>query len=484
MKESLIVIAGKHIEFQIFGDSSGACISLFERECSIQRRHQKVIEEAPSPYMTPDLRARMAAAATELGRLLNYEGAGTVEFIVDAKSGRFYFLEVNTRVQVEHPITEETTLVDIVALQIYVASGGLLKDLPYLRDLRQQGHAIELRLCAEDPWNNFLPCTGTIRRFSTIHDLTGTRVTHVRYETGVETSSQVSVYFDPMIAKIVVWAPDRHSAIRLAKRVLANTTVLGLGTNQEFLGRCLSHPGFLDKNYTTRFIEQYREDLFREEGLEDLERTAVETSMFLKYCADVERSAAGKLGQSAFNSIPSKFRVQTMDRTNVKADHITLAGKSFLVQYLPQRNGDGDTVQVWPVPTTNPLPSEGKKFLNKIGGALVARYYQAMTPPESGVRTFDVSIVHAALRRRGRVLEEWIEGDVAFQVDGSIKTVFVATEGDWRSRDDLSQTVWVHVPDLCAGIKSIRRNLLTFAGRLDERASGASSELGMFSLLS
>jgi acetyl/propionyl-CoA carboxylase alpha subunit len=135
--QHVLMIAGKHIEIQIFGDSQGNCISLFERECSIQRRHQKVIEEAPSPYMTPDLRAKMSQAATELGRLLKYEGAGTVEFIVDAKTGGFYFLEVNTRVQVEHPITEETTLVDIVALQIYVASGGLLKDLPYLQNLKQ-----------------------------------------------------------------------------------------------------------------------------------------------------------------------------------------------------------------------------------------------------------------------------------------------------------------------------------------------------------
>ena len=148
MTTSRLTPAGKHIEIQIFGDSSGNCISLYERECSIQRRHQKVIEEAPSPYITPQLRAKMSAAATELGRLLKYEGAGTVEFIVDVKTGGFYFLEVNTRVQVvhhlkscliqvEHPITEETTLVDIVALQIYVASGGLLNDLPYLLNLKQ-----------------------------------------------------------------------------------------------------------------------------------------------------------------------------------------------------------------------------------------------------------------------------------------------------------------------------------------------------------
>ena len=279
-----------------------------------------------------------------------------------------------------------------------------------------------------------------------------------------------------MIAKIVVWANDRGSAIRLAKRVLASTTVLGLGTNQEFLGRCLSHHGFLDKNYTTGFIERYKEDLFQSLE-EDNERIAVQTSMFFKYCADKERR--GNRNGGAFKSISSKFRVQSMDRTNVKADHITIGTKTYIVQYLPQRDDSTDIVQVWQTHDAVKVDDKAKgRFLNKAGGMLVHRYYSAMTPPPEGVRTMQVSIIKATLRRRGKVLDEWIEGDITFQLDGSIKTVFVATEGDWHSHDDTAQIVWLHVPELCAGIKSTRRGILTFAGRLDERSTGSAAELG------
>lgn len=279
-----------------------------------------------------------------------------------------------------------------------------------------------------------------------------------------------------MIAKIVVWANERSSAIRLAKRVLASTTVLGLGTNQEFLGRCLSHPGFLDKNYTTGFIEQYKEDLFKSVD-ENNERIAVQTSMFLKYCADMERRSNRSGG--AFKSISSKFRVQSMDRTNVKADHVTIGPKTYIVQYLPQRDDSTDTIQVWQTHDDVKVDDKTKsRFLNKSGGMLVHRYYSAITVPPQGVRTMEVSIIKATLRRHGQVLDEWIEGDITFQIDGSIKTVFVATEGDWRSHDDTAQIVWLHVPELCAGIKSTRRGILTFAGRLDERATGSAAELG------
>jgi acetyl/propionyl-CoA carboxylase alpha subunit len=280
-----------------------------------------------------------------------------------------------------------------------------------------------------------------------------------------------------MIAKIVVWAPDRGAAIRLAKRVLASTTVLGLGTNQEFLGRCLSHPGFLDKNYTTGFIELYKQDLFRQNEDGDEERIAAQISMFLKYCADSERKASRN---GAFRNISSKFRVQNMDRTNVKTDHITIGNKSYIVQYLPQRTDSHDTIQVWETKEHKPNENSKSKFLNKSGGILVHRYYSALSVPES-VRTVEISIVNATLRKRGKVWDEWIEGDITFQIDGSIKSVFVATEGDWHSHDDMAQIVWIHVPELCAGIKSTRRNLLTFAGRLDERTTGSAAELGFFS---
>lgn len=282
-----------------------------------------------------------------------------------------------------------------------------------------------------------------------------------------------------MIAKIVVWAPDRLAAIRLAKRVLAGTTVLGLGTNQEFLGRCLSHQGFLDKNYTTGFIDEYSKDLFRESVEED-EKIAAQSSMVLKYCADMERKVSRN--GSAFKSISSHFRVQTMDRASVKADHITVGSNSYIVQYLPSRSSSSvETVQVWRTPSEHKVDDRTKKrFLNQSGGILVNRYYEAMTPPTNGVRTMEVGIVNANMRRRGKGWDEWIEGDISFQLDGTIKTIFIATEGDWRSRDDTPQVLWIHVPELCAGVKSTRRNLLTFAGRLDERTSGSAAELGIF----
>ena len=342
-----------------------------------------------------------------------------------------------------------------------------------------QGHAIELRLCAEDPLNNFLPCTGTLRRFSTIHETSSHPVPYVRYETGIETASEVSVYFDPMVAKIVVWGPDRLAAIRLAKRVLAGTTVLGLGTNQEFLGRCLAHPGFLDKNYTTGFIDSYAKDLFRQ-SLEGEERIAAQSSMVLKYCADMERKVSSN--GSAFKSISSHFRIQSMDCANVKADHVTIGSNAYIVQYLPSRSSGGiETVQVWRTPMEHKVDDNTKnRFLNKSGGTLVHRYYEAMTPSTEGVKTMEITIIHADMRKQGKGWDQWIEGNVTFQLDGTIKTVFVATEGDWRSRDDASQMVWIHVPELCTGVKSTRRNLLTFAGRLDERSAGAASELGIY----
>jgi acetyl/propionyl-CoA carboxylase alpha subunit len=277
-----------------------------------------------------------------------------------------------------------------------------------------------------------------------------------------------------MIAKVIVWAPDRGTAIRLAKRTLAATTVLGVGTNQEFLGRCLSHPGFLDKNYTTGFIENYRSDLFHYIE-EDYERLAAQISLFLKYCADMERKISKN---GAFRSIGSNFRIQSMDKSNVKGDHIIIGNKAFIVQYSPHRDDKFETVQVWQVQEEKITEKQKKRFLNKAGGALVQRYYSAMLGREN-VRTMEISIVHAKVQRRGTAWDEWIEGDVTFQIDGAVKTEYLATEGDWRNRDDVAQIVWLHAPELCAGVKGVRRNLLAFAGRLDERSSGSAAELGI-----
>jgi acetyl/propionyl-CoA carboxylase alpha subunit len=244
--------SAKHIEIQIMGDSHGKVIALWERECSVQRRHQKVIEESPSPFLSQMQRERMCSVAVKLGELISYEGAGTVEFVVDAKDGSFYFIEVNTRLQVEHPITEEVTGFDLVALQLFVAAGGKLSDVPQLQRVPQHGHAIECRLCAEDTANNFAPVNGTIRLWREADFARGLR--DVRYESAVRSGSNISIFFDSMIAKVVVWAPTRDLAIAKMVKVMANTACIGLKTSQLFLQSCLLHPSFKLPTYTTSLI--------------------------------------------------------------------------------------------------------------------------------------------------------------------------------------------------------------------------------------
>ncbi|KIX04366.1 uncharacterized protein Z518_05234 [Rhinocladiella mackenziei CBS 650.93] len=288
--------AAKHIEVQIVGDTTGKVISLWERECSVQRRYQKVIEETPSPFLTPVQRQEMCAAAVRIGELIGYVGAGTVEFVVDVKDGSFYFLEVNTRLQVEHPITEEVTGLDIVSLQLFVAAGGSFASLPALRQIPQYGHAIECRLCAEDPVNNFMPDHGTIRLWKKADVVTGSR--DVRFETAVETDSTVSIHFDSMIAKIVVWAPTRAMAISKMVRVMANTVCAGVRTNQLFLQSCLLHSGFQDPRYTTSFIPTHLETLLKNPHSE---RAADMISMLSIVSGLVVRD-------NQFGSVPKPFR--------------------------------------------------------------------------------------------------------------------------------------------------------------------------------
>lgn len=238
----------RHIEFQIFGDAHGGATHLFERECSIQRRHQKVIEEAPSAALTPVLREKMGAAAVAAAKAIGYRNAGTVEFIV-APSGEFYFLEVNTRLQVEHPVTEMTVLRDLVRAQVEVASGGRL---PFRReDLRQHGHAIECRVYAEDPARGFLPSVGRLERFIPPSG------PGVRVDTGFAEGDEVTTYYDPMLAKLIVWGEDRSVAIARMKAALRRFVILGVTTNVEFLHDCVAHPVFERGEADTHFLQTY-----------------------------------------------------------------------------------------------------------------------------------------------------------------------------------------------------------------------------------
>jgi 3-methylcrotonyl-CoA carboxylase alpha subunit len=241
----------RHIEIQIFADRHGNTVHLFERDCSIQRRHQKVLEEATAPGVGPQQRSAMAEAAVAAARAVGYVGAGTVEFI--AEGGDFFFIEMNTRLQVEHPVTEAVTGLDLVEWQIRVAAG---EPLPLCQaDLALRGHAIEARLYAEDPQRGFLPQTGIL------HGLRFPPPELARVDTGVRQGDTVTPYYDPMIAKIIAWGEDRAAAVGRLRRALAETAVLGVGTNLEFLTRAAAHPEFVSGVVDTGFIERHQTTL-------------------------------------------------------------------------------------------------------------------------------------------------------------------------------------------------------------------------------
>ncbi|MGZ5874261.1 MAG: acetyl/propionyl/methylcrotonyl-CoA carboxylase subunit alpha [Bradyrhizobium sp.] len=245
-----LVERGRHIEVQIAGDGRGNVVHLFERECSLQRRHQKLIEEAPAANLPPQLRDRMVGDAVRLGKRLNYRGVGTVEFILSG--GTYYFLEVNPRLQVEHPVTEMVTGIDIVELMLRIAAG---EGLPFVQgDVRCHGHAVEARICAEDPANDFLPCTGDLAYVKFPAD-------GIRVETGVESGSTVSPYYDSMLAKLISHAETRDAALDRLGQALDETSIFGITTNQAFLKRLIGLPATRDATFHTRLIDEQIEQL-------------------------------------------------------------------------------------------------------------------------------------------------------------------------------------------------------------------------------
>ena len=313
----------RHIEIQILGDQHGHLVHLGERDCSIQRRHQKLIEESPSPIVDDALRHAMGSAAIELARSIGYESAGTVEFLVDDETRAFYFLEVNTRLQVEHPVTEEVTGVDLVREQLRIASGealGFSQD-----DVHFSGHAIEARLCAEDPAVGFLPATGTLVAFEPSSEPA------VRWESGVRSGSRVTVAFDPLLAKVIAHAPTRREAATTLALALERLHLGGVTTNRDFLASTLRHSNFLDGDTTTDFIERF--DPPRHLRLSDTEL--------------VWASSAGALwlqGERRVNAlvlsqIPTGWRNARLpsQRTSLRLD-----GRQFDVDYRARRGGSFD----------------------------------------------------------------------------------------------------------------------------------------------
>ena len=250
-----LVTSPRHIEIQVLADAHGNAVHLGERECSLQRRHQKIVEEAPSPLLTPEQRAAMGAAAVEAAKSVGYTGAGTVEFIVGAdRPDEFFFMEMNTRLQVEHPVTEMITGQDLVEWQLRVAGG---EELPLRQEqLTISGHAVEARVYAEDPVRNFLPSVGVLHRLRSPAENA-----HVRVDTGVSEGDAVTPYYDPMIAKLIVWDTDRKSALRRLRQALGEYQIAGVATNTAFLIALAGHPAFVEGDLDTGFIERFRSDL-------------------------------------------------------------------------------------------------------------------------------------------------------------------------------------------------------------------------------
>ncbi|MEQ1137164.1 acetyl/propionyl/methylcrotonyl-CoA carboxylase subunit alpha [Acinetobacter seifertii] len=266
------VIAPRHVEIQVFGDTHGNYIYLFERDCSIQRRHQKVVEEAPCPVMTPELRQQMGEAAVAAAKACAYVGAGTVEFLLDA-SGAFYFLEMNTRLQVEHPVTELITGLDLVEWQLRVANG---EQLPLQQhELMLNGHAIEVRLYTEDPRQDFLPQTGKVLRWQPA------TLPNVRIDHGMLATDEVSPFYDPMVAKVIAYGKTREDAIRLLARAVDDCVLLGVNSNKQFLVNLLRHPVVVAGDTNTAFIQQhFQNDSSLHKQVLSLETLSIAAALF------------------------------------------------------------------------------------------------------------------------------------------------------------------------------------------------------------
>jgi propionyl-CoA carboxylase alpha chain len=314
------VAASRHVEIQILGDSQGNLVHLGERECSIQRRHQKLIEESPSPVVDDAMRAAMGEAALHLGRAIRYQSAGTVEFLVDDATRDFFFLEVNTRLQVEHPVTEEVTGIDLVREQIRIAAG---EPLGYTQaDITFTGHAIEARLCAEDPAAGFLPATGTIAAFAPAD------TPIVRWESGVQQGSVVGVTFDPMLAKVVAHAPTRTEAAGLLALALERLHLGGVTTNRDFLAATLRHDAFIDGDTTTDFIDRARPALTLALDEAELQRAATAAALWIQ---GENRSTAPVLAQ-----LPSGWRNARLPAQSISLRH---GDDTIEVTYRSQRDG-------------------------------------------------------------------------------------------------------------------------------------------------
>lgn len=322
------IIEPRHIEIQVFADRYGNAIHLGERDCSVQRRHQKVIEEAPSPAVSSDLRERMGATAVAAVKAIRYEGAGTLEFLLD-RDGNFFFMEMNTRLQVEHPVTEAITGLDLVALQLRVASG---EPLPIAQsDVHFSGHAIEVRLCAEDADKGFMPQSGVMNLWQMPQQL--------RVEHALSSGAEISPFYDSMIAKLVAHGGTREEARRKLLSGVQDAVALGVKTNQVFLSRCLAHPVFVEGGATTAFIAHNLDALLQAETEVQAIATALAAALLVETAGGAKAPGLGRRLTHSL-AIHVKFEINSMER-NVALTHqgqhrylVVSEGRSFDVNLI------------------------------------------------------------------------------------------------------------------------------------------------------
>ena len=321
--------APRHIEVQVFGDQHGRVVHLFERDCSVQRRHQKVIEEAPAPGLDSARRSALGAAAVRLAQAIGYTGAGTVEFLMD-QDGAFYFMEMNTRLQVEHPVTEMVTGLDLVEWQLRVAAG---EPLPlFQEEVACSGHAMEARLYAEDPGRGFLPSTGTLAHLRLPDPKAA-----VRIETGVAANDRISPFYDPLLAKVIAWGSDRLAARRRLQAALGDTEVVGLSTNREFLVRVLDHPAFAAGPVATTFVEDHAADLLAPAPPADDQVLAL-ACLWLLCCRRREAASAVAAGGDPFSPW---HRVDGWRLNDVGHQTLRLCAAGEAIEIEAQAVGDG-----------------------------------------------------------------------------------------------------------------------------------------------
>ncbi|KAL1966030.1 hypothetical protein VTN77DRAFT_4970 [Rasamsonia byssochlamydoides] len=479
------VESSKHVEIQILGDSHGEVVSLFDRDCSVQRRHQKVIEETPCPFLTAETRKRMGEVAVRIAKLIGYEGAGTVEFVFDVATNQFYFLEVNARLQVEHPVTEEVTGLDLVSLQIFVAAGGRLRDLPVMSNLSQTGHAIECRLCAEDPQRDFFPDHGRIQLWRPASQGQG-----VRYETAIQSGASVSIYFDSMIAKIVVWAPTRSLAIEKLVKELAGTACLGVKTNQLFLQSCLLHKAFHNPAYTTSFIPANLPELLRNPYTKPQEKQdflSIIPCLYLRRLSSVVQG--GLSTRSAFQGVRRQFRNQRFDPVNVHCDIVTAVdGKTKDTDDQPTMcvwkpsDGNGQDLHLYPVPTIDRKTTKSEGAASAVR-ELTARYNAISRALRSGEVTASGSSYRVSITSwqpvQGTPAEQksWLASAMEVSINERKILAYVALQADDvdRTSIDQPQRIWCHFPALGTSIEYRRRTLLSYCDSIRQVAAASSA---------